>query len=220
MAFKNTLNYVDLKSTVTFTDINGLVQYVNLSAVDVILDAFSKNLFFVVGHPNAEIFAVSEVLAVTFSKVLADTPVLEEQAAIGFTLGTRTESVSVSESFSKATSFARAFTESLSLVDTASNDDPLTTDWSTGIGNSATLSESSAFALTTPASDSMTMSEITATSLAKALTETPSLAEVLAYSFSTSAADSATISESISVIHISGANSVLNASVLGTFGFN
>ena len=220
MAFKNTLNYVDLKSTVTFTDINGLVQYVNLSAVDVILDSFSKNLFFVVGHPNAEIFAVSEVLAVTFSKVLADTPVLEEQAAIGFTLGTRTESVSVSESFSKVTSFARAFTESLSLVDTASNDDPLTTDWSTGIGNSATLSESSAFALTTPASDSMTMSEITASSLAKALTDTPSLAEVLAYSFSTSAADSATISESISVLHISGANSVLNASPLGTFAFN
>ena len=220
MAFKNTLNYVDLKSTVTFTDINGLVQYVNLSAVDVILDAFSKNLFFVVGHPNAEIFAVSEVLAVTFSKVLADTPVLEEQAAIGFTLGTRTESVSVSESFSKVTSFARAFTESLSLVDTASNDDPLTTDWSTGIGNSATLSESSAFALTTPASDSMTMSEITASSLAKALTDTPSLAEALAYSFSTSAADSATISESISVLHISGANSVLNASPLGTFAFN
>ena len=220
MAFKNTLNYVDLKSTVTFTDINGLVQYVNLSAVDVILDAFSKNLFFVVGHPNAEIFAVSEVLAVTFSKVLADTPVLEEQAAIGFTLGTRTESVSVNESFSKVTSFARAFTESLSLVDTASNDYPLTTDWSTGIGNSATLSESSAFALSTPASDSMTMSEITASSLAKALTDTPSLAEALAYSFSTSAADSATISESISVLHISGANSVLNASPLGTFAFN
>ena len=221
MAFKNTLNYVDLKSTVTFTDINGLVQYVNLSAVDVILDAFSKDLFFLVGHPNALTLSITDsVDVITFSKVLADTPVLEEQAAIGFTLGTRTESVSVSESFSKVTSFARAFTESLSLVDTASNDDPLTTDWSTGIGNSATLSESSAFALTTPASDSMTMSEITASSLAKALTETPSLAEVLAYSFSTSAADSATISESISVIHISGANSVLNASVLGTFGFN
>ena len=221
MAFKNTLNYVDLKSTVTFTDINGLVQYVNLSAVDVILDAFSKNLFFVVGHPNALTLSITDsVDVITFSKVLADTPVLEEQAAIGFTLGTRTESVSVSESFSKVTSFARAFTESLSLVDTASNDDPLTTDWSTGIGNSATLSESSAFALTTPASDSMTMSEITASSLAKALTETPSLAEALAYSFSTSAADSATISESISVLHISGANSVLNASVLGTFAFN
>ena len=221
MAFKNTLNYVDLKSTVTFTDINGLVQYVNLSAVDVILDAFSKNLFFVVGHPNAKIVTIADAIPIfVFSKVLADTPVLEEQAAIGFTLGTRTESVSVSESFSKVTSFARAFTESLSLIDTASNDDPLTTDWSTGIGNSATLSESSAFALTTPASDSMTMSEITASSLAKALTETPSLAEALAYSFSTSAADSATISESISVLHISGANSVLNASVLGTFGFN
>ena len=221
MAFKNTLNYVDLKSTVTFTDINGLVQYVNLSAVDVLLDAFSKDLFFVVGHPNALTLSITDsVDVITFSKVLADTPVLEEQAAIGFTLGTRTESVSVSESFSKVTSFARAFTESLSLVDTASNNDPLTTDWSTGIGNSATLSESSAFALTTPASDSMTMSEITASSLAKALTETPSLAEALAYSFSTSAADSATISESISVLHISGANSVLNASVLGTFAFN
>ena len=221
MAFKNTLNYVDLKSTVTFTDINGLVQYVNLSAVDVILDAFSKDLFFLVGHPNALTLSITDsVDVITFSKVLADTPVLEEQAAIGFTLGTRTESVSVSESFSKVTSFVRAFTETVSLVDTASNDDPLTTDVSTGLGHSATLSESSSFALTTPASDSMTMSEITASSLAKALTDTPSLAEVLAYSFSTSAADSATISESISVLHISGANSVLNASPLGTFAFN
>ena len=221
MAFKNTLNYVDLKSTVTFTDINGLVQYVNLSAVDVILDAFSKDLFFLVGHPNALTLSITDsVDVITFSKVLADTPVLEEQASIGFTLGTRTESVSVSESFSKVTSFVRAFTETVSLVDTASNDDPLTTDVSTGLGHSATLSESSSFALTTPASDSMTMSEITASSLAKALTDTPSLAEALAYSFSTSAADSATISESISVLHISGANSVLNASPLGTFAFN
>ena len=221
MAFKNTLNYVDLKSTVTFTDINGLVQYVNLSAVDVILDAFSKDLFFLVGHPNALTLSITDsVDVITFSKVLADTPVLEEQASIGFTLGTRTESVSVSESFSKVTSFVRAFTETVSLVDTASNDDPLTTDVSTGLGHSATLSESSSFALTTPASDSMTMSEVTASSLAKALTDTPSLAEALAYSFSTSAADSATISESISVLHISGANSVLNASPLGTFAFN
>jgi len=222
MAFKNTLNYVDLKSTVTFTDINGLVQYVNLSAVDVILDAFSKNLFFVVGHPNAKIVTIADAIPIfVFSKVLADTPVLEEQAAIGFTLGTRTESVSVSESFSKVTSFARAFTESLSLVDTASNDDPLTTDWSTGLGHSATVSDAPALSYSTTAADTPAMSDaITATSLAKALTETPSLAEVLAYSFSTSAADSATISESISVLHISGANSVLNASVLGTFGFN
>ena len=222
MAFKKTLNYVDLKSTVTFTDINGLVQYVNLSAVDVTLDAFSKNLFFVVGHPNAEIFAVSEVLAVTFSKVLADTPVLEEQAAIGFTLATQTESVSMGDNlvfFRK--NFERSFTETVSLVDTASNDDPLTTDVSTGLGHSTTLSELATLAYSSTLADTPAMSDaITAMSLAKALTETPSLAEVLAYSFSTSAADSATISESISVLHISGANSVLNASPLGTFAFN
>ena len=222
MAFKNTLNYVDLKSTVTFTDINGLVQYVNLSAVDVTLDAFSKDLFFLVGHPNALTLSITDsVDVITFSKVLADTPVLEEQASIGFTLGTRTESVSVSESFSKVTSFVRAFTETVSLVDTASNDDPLTTDVSTGLGHSATLSDAPALSYSTTAADTPAMSDaITATSLAKALTETPSLAEVLAYSFSTSAADSATISESISVLHISGANSVLNASPLGTFAFN
>jgi len=222
MAFKKTLNYVDLKSTVTFTDINGLVQYVDLSAVDVTLDAFSKDLFFIVGHPNALTLSITDsVDVITFSKVLADISVLEEQHALAFTLGTQTETLNMSESFSKITSFARAFTETISLVDTASNDDPLTTDVSTGLGHSATLSESSAFAFATPASDSMTMSDaITAMSLAKALTETPSLAEVLAYSFSTSAADSATISESISVIHISGANSVLNASPLNTYGFN
>ncbi len=230
MAFKNTLNYVDLKSTVTFTDINGLVQYVNLSAVDVTLDAFSKDLFFIVGHPNALTLSITDsVDVITFSKVLADTSTITEALASSFaksladtpavsetlvhsfvkavadsysiseTLASSfakasadtasvSESVaynfskaianstsisetlassfakasadtaSVSESFSKVVSFVRTFTESLSLVDTASNDDPLATDWSTGIGNSATLSESSAFALTTPASDSMTMS--------------------------------------------------------------
>ena len=222
MAFKQTVSYVDLKSTVTFTDINGIVQYVNLSAVDVTLDAFSKDLFFTVGHPNAETFSFSDTIAITsFSKVLADTPVLEEQAAIGFTLGTPAESVTMSESFSKVTSFVRAFAESINLIDTASNDDPLTTDWSTGIGHSTTLSDVAALVFASLNADTTSMSDsITATSLAKALTETPSLAEALAYSFSTSAADSATISESISVLHISGANSVLNASPLGTFALN
>ena len=154
MAFKKTLNYVDLKSTVTFTDINGLVQYVDLSAVDVTLDAFSKDLFFIVGHPNAESFSFSDVIAITsFSKVLADIPVLEEQHALAFTLSTRTDAVSVNENFSKVTSFVRAFAESIDLIDTASNDDPLTTDWSTGIGHSTTLSESSSFAFATLSRD-------------------------------------------------------------------
>jgi hypothetical protein len=244
MAFKQTVNYVDLKSTVTFTDLNGIVQYVNLSAVDVTLDAFSKDLFFIVGHPNAEIFAVSEALAVTFSKVLADTPIItealassfakaladtpsvsetleysfgksianstsisealassfaksladtpsvsesvaysfgkavadsatvEEQHALAFSLSAQADTASVSESFSRVVSFVRTFTESINLIDTASNDDPLTTDWSTGIGHSTTLSDSSAFALSTPASDSMSMSEVLASSFAKALADT------------------------------------------------
>ena len=223
MAFKQTVSFLDLKSTVTFTDINGIVQYVNLSAVDVTLDAFSKNLFFTVGHPNALTVSITDSIdVITFSKVLADNPVLEEQAAIGFTLATQTESVSMGDSlvfFRK--NFERAFTEAISLIDTASNDDPLTTDWSTGIGHSTTLSELATLAYSSTLADTPTMSDaITAMSLAKALTETPSLAEALAYSFSTSAADSATISESISVLYISGANSVLNASPLGTFGFN
>jgi len=223
MAFKQTVSFLDLKSTVTFTDINGLVQYVNLSAVDVILDAFSKDLFFLVGHPNALILSITDsVDVITFSKVLADTPVLEEQAAIGFTLATQTESVSMGDNlvfFRK--NFERSFTEAISLVDTASNDDPLTTDVSTGLGHSTILSELATLAYSSTLADTPAMSDaITAMSLAKALTETPSLAEALAYSFSTSVADSATISESISVLHISGANSVLNASVLGTFAFN
>ena len=198
MAFKNTLNYVDLKSTVTFTDINGLVQYVNLSAVDVTLDAFSKNLYFLVGHPNAETVTIADGIPIfVFSKVLADTPVLDEQHALAFTLSTRTDAVSVNESFSKVTSFVRAFAESIDLIDTASNDDPLTTDWSTGIGHSTTLSESSAFALSTPASDSMTMSETSTTAFAKVLADTPSVSETLAHSFTKAIADSYSISEAV-----------------------
>tara|TARA_R100000541_G_scaffold57748_1_gene68144 strand:+ start:281 stop:1165 length:885 start_codon:yes stop_codon:yes gene_type:complete len=199
MAFKQTVSFLDLKSTVTFTDINGLVQYVNLSAVDVILDAFSKDLFFLVGHPNALILSITDsVDVITFSKVLADTPVLEEQAAIGFTLATQTESVSMGDNlvfFRK--NFERSFTEAISLVDTASNDDPLTTDWSTGIGHSTTLSESSAFALSTPASDSMTMSETSTTAFAKVLADTPSVSETLAHSFTKAIADSYSISEAV-----------------------
>ena len=199
MAFKQTVSFLDLKSTVTFTDINGLVQYVNLSAVDVLLDAFSKDLFFVVGHPNALTLSITDsVDVITFSKVLADTPVLEEQAAIGFTLATQTESVSMGDNlvfFRK--NFERSFTETVSLVDTASNDDPLTTDWSTGIGHSATLSESSDFAFATSFSDSMSMSEVLATSLAKALADTPSVSETLAHSFTKAIADSYSISEAV-----------------------
>tara|TARA_R110002020_G_scaffold427839_1_gene637259 strand:- start:753 stop:1418 length:666 start_codon:yes stop_codon:yes gene_type:complete len=221
MAFKQTVSYVDLKSTVTFTDINGLVQYVNLSAVNVILDAFSKDLFFTVGHPNAETVTISESVVITsFAKGLGETATLEEQAALAFTLATQTESVSVSESFSKVVSFVRAFSDSVNLVDTASNSDPLTTDFSTGIGHSATLSDVVALAYSTTVADSASISESSVTSFAKALAETPSVSETLAYSFSTSASDSATISESISVLHISGANSVLNASPLNTYSFN
>jgi hypothetical protein len=238
MAFKATVDYVqlkvvidtdslepvsvfqNLKSVVTFTYLQNTLQYVNLSAVSVLLDASSKNLFFTVGHPNAEIFAVSEALAVTFSKVLADSATVEEQHALAFSLSAQADTASVSESFSRVVSFVRTFTESINLIDTASNDDPLTTDWSTGIGHSTTLSDSSAFALSTPASDSMAMSEALAASFAKALADTPSVSETLAYSFSTSALDSATMSESISVLYVSGANSVLNASPLNTYGFN
>ena len=240
MAFKFTVDYANLraiidtdslepvsvfqnlKTVVTFTDLNGIVQYVNLSAVGVLLDAYSKDLFFLVGTPNAEAFSFSDTIAITsFAKALGDTATLEEQAALAFTLATQTESVSVSESFSRVVSFVRSFSDSISLVDTASNDDPLTTDCSTGITHTATLSDASSFSFAFGTqTDSVATSDSLISVFAKALSETPSVSDALAYSFSTSTSDSATMSESITVLYISGANSVLNTSALNTFELN
>ena len=84
MAFKKTVSYVDLKSTVTFTNLQSLLQYVDLSAVNVFLDADSKNLYFLSGHPNAEVITLSEALAVTFTTTKEETLTITEQLVQSF----------------------------------------------------------------------------------------------------------------------------------------
>ena len=84
MAIKFTVDYVNLKVTVdtdsiqpvsvfqnlrslvTFTNLQTSLQYVDLSAVNVLLDADSKNLYFISGHPNAESFGLTDAPALTF----------------------------------------------------------------------------------------------------------------------------------------------------------
>ena len=70
-------------------------------------------------------------------------------------------------------------------------------------GNVLSVSESLAHAFTMPG-----------------LTDSPSISETLALSVSITASDSATISESINVVFISGASSVLNVSGLNTSVLN
>lgn len=65
--------FQNLKSLVTFTNLQSSLQYVNLSAVNVFLDPDTKNLFFLSGHPNAEVITLSEALVVTFTTTKEET---------------------------------------------------------------------------------------------------------------------------------------------------
>ena len=56
-----------------FTNLQTSLQYVDLSAVNVLLDADSKNLYFLSGHPNAESFGLTDAPALTFTTTKTET---------------------------------------------------------------------------------------------------------------------------------------------------
>ena len=90
------------------------------------------------------------------------------------------ESVVMSEVFSRVATFSRSFSDSYTLDDTASPSDELRTDVNINKGNIVSLGDSApVFSVSTSFSDS------------------PSITESLAYSFSTTFSDSITISESL-----------------------
>ena len=149
------------------------------------------------------------------------------------------ENVVMSESFSRVATFARAFSDSYALDDTASASDDLQTDFGinkgniVGVGDSAptfafttsfsdtpTVTESLAYSFTTSFADSVTLSEVLISGAGSIYTDTTSISETLAHSFGKSLSDSATITESISVVLTSGSSSVLNTSAFNTSVLN
>lgn len=155
--------------------------------------------------------------------------------------------VAMSESLAKVVSFVRALSDAYTLDDTASASDDLRTDINIVKGNvlfvsdnssgstpdevavttqpfpsdAPSISESAALAFATAFADSVTMSDTPFINPGQVVTDTPNLSEAIqSLTFSKSLSDSATISESLSILFVSGASSVLNTAALNTSVLN
>ena len=151
------------------------------------------------------------------------------------------------ESLAKVVSFVRALSDAYTLDDTASASDDLRTDINIVKGNVLTvddgteagivpqvtvttqpfpsdapsISESAALAFATAFADSVTMSDTPFVNPGQVITDIPNLSEAIqSLTFSKSLSDSATISESLSVVLVSSASSVLNTAALNTSVLN
>jgi hypothetical protein len=149
------------------------------------------------------------------------------------------ESVVMSESFSRVATFARVFSDSYALDDTASASDDLQTDFGinkgnvVGVGDSApvltfstsfadtpTITESLAHSFSTSFSETISLADVLVSGAGSIYTDSTSISESLAHTFGKSLSDSATITESINVVLVSGSSSVLNTSAFNTSVLN
>ena len=182
MAFKITVDYVDLKltidsdspesvstfvfakSTVAYTVLQNILSYTNLAAADITVDADSKNLYFSAVYDyaysteDAAGFTVtmsdSPSIAVQYNRTAAEAYELTDITGLAFSFGTKAETVSMSDSFSKSVAFARTLADTSSLADA-----PVL-----GFGSAQ--------------SDSFSMTEsISTIGVSKALSETPSVTD-------------------------------------------
>ena len=147
--------------------------------------------------------------------------------------------VAMSESLARVVSFVRALSDAYTLDDTASASDDLQTDINMQKGNVFSISDAPVLTTEPGLSDTQSIAEQAALTVAKALadtlsisettivggavgvSDTPSLSEAIqSLSSSKSLSDSATISESLSILFVSGASSVLNTAALNTSVLN
>ena len=147
--------------------------------------------------------------------------------------------LSVSESLAKVVSYVRALSDAYTLDDTASASDELQTDTNMQKGNIFSISDAPALTTEPGLSDTQSIAEQAALTVAKAIADTLTMSEaslvgsgaivsdtsslseaIQSLSSSKSLSDSATISESLSILFVSGASSVLNTAALNTSVLN
>jgi plastocyanin len=147
--------------------------------------------------------------------------------------------LSVSESLARVVSYVRALSDAYTLDDTASASDELQTDTNMQKGNVFSVSDAPALTTEPGLSDTQSIAEQAALTVAKAIADTLTMSEaslvgsgaivsdtsslseaIQSLSSSKSLSDSATISESLSILFVSGASSVLNTAALNTSVLN
>lgn len=160
MAFKSTVHKGPLKSVLSVLKLKAPFTYQNLQITDVLLDADSKNLFFVT-DANALTVTISESLAQALDKAVTETISISEAAALAVSIPA-SDSTTISESYSDVVSFVRAFSDAYSLDDITSASDDLKTDSSLVKNNVVNISESLFFGSEVDFADSSSISEASA----------------------------------------------------------
>ena len=145
----------------------------------------------------------------------------------------------MAESLARVVSYVRALSDAYTLDDTASASDELQTDTNMqkgnvfsvsdapvlttepGLSDTQSIAEQAALTVAKAIADTLSISETTIVGGAVGVSDTPSLSEAIqSLSSSKSLSDSATISESLSILFVSGASSVLNTAALNTSVLN
>ena len=198
------------KSVVTFTQLEGLLQYVDLTAANVFVDADTKNLYFTSQYnsPNAESISFSDAQALLTSLAKADSPSVTEELAKALDKALSDAPV-MSENLTKVVQYFRDFsdshgmTNSITSVDTGlgkSDSTSVTEDiaklFETGFADTPTITESLAQSVSLAKADTPTLTDSQAFATALVKADTPTISEELAKLFSPAKSDTATISES------------------------
>ena len=177
-----------LKSTVDFTDLRQVVAFQQLTAADVKLDSDSKNLYFIVGHPNAESFGLTDAPAILIEPTKTDTFTMSEEAALAFSKSS-SDTVGISESISKVVDYVRAFSDAPSL-----SDEPAIA-FSTSFAETSTLSDAPALGIEPAKSDTLSFSDAQILGINPAKSDTLSVSDTPAFSVDLPQSDTTTISE-------------------------
>tara|TARA_R100001509_G_scaffold158572_1_gene123898 strand:- start:18 stop:1904 length:1887 start_codon:yes stop_codon:yes gene_type:complete len=177
-----------LKSTVDFTDLRQVVAFQQLTAADVKLDSDSKNLYFIVGHPNAETISLTDVPAILFETARTETVTLSEEATLAFSKSA-SDTVGISESISKVVDYVRAFSDAPSL-----SDEPAIA-FSTSFAETNTLSDAPALGIEPAKSDTLSFSDAQILGINPAKSDTLSVLDTPAFSVDLPQSDTTTVSE-------------------------
>ena len=183
----------------------------------------------------ADLFSVDEELTLDTGLGKTDTVSISEAYVSEFQ-PIKADSISLSEDFSRVVAFSRAFSDSFTLDDLASVQDPLQTDvdldkanvtflseellytFSKPLSDSFSILENAAILSSLPQSDSVSISEALVNAFNLPKTDSVGISESHAYSFSTSASDSATITESLTIKFIQ--SRTINSAALNTNALN
>ncbi len=110
--------FADIQSVTQFLNLNYKLNFADLNAVDIVLDADSKNLFFTPLYRADQVqnITITESLANDIAKTVVDTATINELAALA-TSRPASDTFSVTESIATLLIFERAFSDTTSVAE-------------------------------------------------------------------------------------------------------